>query len=284
MRLFDRGHREEARFVEFMQMTGMKIQEFDPATVDHLMYHPESDSYFKVTGELRKEHFGGGLVEELTPDTSNYSSHVLRAQHEFKVVLDAPKQFRFESVEGHVGGSLDGEAWNVPFLEEELGLPSDTTILTEFKTHGVASYEKLVAADSVRMVKPEHYTQMVLYMEHRRLPAALYAAVNKNTDDLYFEFISADPEHAAETMDKARRIVYAKTPPKRISRSPSHFTCKFCDHRDKCHFGAPLTKNCRSCEFSAPVAEGKWYCGKWNATIPVEVEAVGCDGWKQIND
>src|SRR3546814_7080313 len=59
--------------------------------------------------------------------------------------------------------------------------------------------------------KPEHYTQMQLYMRKMGLTVALYVAVCKNTDDLYMEIIYLNPEYADQYLDRGDMLVWRET-------------------------------------------------------------------------
>ncbi len=225
LRLFNRGHREEERFVTWLRSAGINVDSFD-----------------MKTGE----------------------------------------QWRISAVNGHFGGSLDGIAWNVPGLEQ-FGLNVNTKILTEFKTHGDKSFKKLIV-EGVKKAKPEHYSQMQCYMHKMGLPISLYLAINKNDDEIHAEFVKYDPIEAELMFGKAVHIIPMATPPRRISEDPSWFVCKFCDHKATCHLRAPMAVNCRTCIFSAPVADGKWHCKKWNDMIPLQTQKKGCEQYVQITN
>lgn len=278
LRLFNRGHEEEPRFIKWMRMIGIEFEDIDPDTVPSLWYHAESDSYVVAMPGEHQHH------NMQLDDVTDIKWHVMRAKEMFNVELPHGQQFYFKGCRGHFGGSLDGKAWNVPFVER-FGLSRDTKILVEFKTHGEKSFTKLLADKTVLVSKPEHHVQMVQYMEQKALPLALYCAVNKNTDALYFEFVLPNPGLALSSIAKADRIIFSERIPDRMfGASPYAFKCKFCDHRAACHFGAPLVKSCRTCVFSQPIDDGRWRCNKWNATIPKDKERAGCNAFKQITD
>lgn len=183
------------------------------------------------------------------------------------------KQYRISFAEGHAGGSGDGVAIGIP------DLAPGTPCLTEFKTHSDKSFANL-KAEGVRASKFEHYVQMQLYMRKMGLAVALYLAVNKNNDELYGEIVVLDTIIADRFIERGEKLVWLEQPPEKLNRSPGFFKCKFCDHRPVCHLGAKPDRNCRTCHYSAPCAEGKWTCAL-NGPISKERQYVGCEDYQK---
>lgn len=273
LRLFDRGHKEEFRFVEYLRQIGAEVHDYS----QRLMYHDGSDSYTCLDWGL-----DWGDAESYTwlecDDVSDSQMHIERATAR----RQGPTQWRISDVGGHFGGSLDAICYRIPGYEF-FGLTGKDPILAEFKTHGEKSFAKLIK-EGLEKAKPEHYSQMQTYMLKRGIKLAFYMAVNKNTDELRCYWVVADPQHGAGMISKARDVIHAPQPPKRISDNPTWFACRFCDHKDVCHMGEPLSKSCRSCAFSMPVDDGKWFCAKWNSEIPDDVQKDGCDAYSPIRE
>lgn len=197
LRLFNRGHLEEGRFVALILASGMQI--------------------------VQQDNNGG--------------------------------QYRISYLNGHFGSAIDGVIIGCPDMPQP-----ETPILTEMKTHNDASFKKLIK-DGVKESKNEHYVQMQQYMLYYGLPAALYLAVNKNTDEIWAELVPFDRENAEMYKDRGFVIALAKIPPRKISESKTAWDCKWCDHRQVCHNGQLPVVNCRTCEHSYPQDDGTWRCG-----------------------
>jgi hypothetical protein len=215
IRLFHRGHSEEARFIALLLMIGVKIYQQD-----------ENGKQYKIS------YFGG-----------------------------------------HYGGSGDGVGLNIPDLK-----PAQPCLL-EFKSHNDKSFKELLA-NGVRSSKFDHYVQMNQYMGGMNLPVALYGAVNKNTDELYFEIVVFDKENYEKHVDKAGAIIAMPQAPKGISDSPGWFECSWCEYKKICHLKELPAKNCRTCAYSSPLPNGTWNCSQGimgKTTITKEVQLVGCD-------
>lgn len=185
------------------------------------------------------------------------------------------KQFRISDHSGHFGGSLDAVIKGLPECPE-------LYVLGEFKTHGDKSFQK-VKEEGVRKAKFEHYVQMQVYMGKAGLTAALYLAVNKNDDELYAELLDFDQAIFDAFILRARGIIYAKVPPKKLNDSPSWYKCKFCDKRDVCHMGKAPERNCRTCEYAYPALDGMWHCGHGEGHDLDEGEQLrGCEHYSLI--
>lgn len=215
LRLFNRGHLEEARFIALLLSIGCKVYQQD----------------------------------------------------------ENGNQFRITHANGHFGGAGDGVAVGIPDLSPL------TAALTEFKTHNDASFKKLVA-DGVRATKFEHYVQMNVYMRKMQLPVGLYLAVNKNNDDLYGEIIHLDTDIADRFIDRGANLVATAHAPEKINKSPGFFVCKFCNHRDICHLQKLPERNCRTCQYAEPAAEGTWLCRFDGAILDKAAQIKGCESYE----
>lgn len=285
LRLFDRGHSEEFKNVALLRSQGIEIR----AYAMRLMYHSESDSYFTLDWDDAAAH-EPGAGDDVTAD----EWHVTRAEMQGVKLT----QWRISDVNGHFGGSTDGEAvapFDIPVLEFVPGrglvdttgevIPHGEKFLLEFKTHNTKSFVNLVG-EGVKAAKPIHWTQMQIYMHKRGYKFALYMAINKNDDDLHIEIVRYNPTEGPKLVEKAARVIYADKVPNRIGKHASWVDCKWCDFSKICHYGDQtlIDRNCRTCQFSQPVDGGEWRCNKWNAIIPVDAVLKGCDSHKVITD
>jgi hypothetical protein len=187
------------------------------------------------------------------------------------------KQFQISRFGGHYGGSGDGVAVGIP------DIPGGKACLLEFKTHTDKSFKKLMI-EGVACYKPEHYAQMICYMNDMGLEYGLYAAVNKNDDNLHMEIISANPMFAEKLSERAQAIIFSKIPPQKFYPSSGHFICKYCDHVDICHGEAEIARNCRSCYFSVPKIDGTWNCSNPEhlKILTTEDQLAGCEHYIKI--
>ena len=177
------------------------------------------------------------------------------------------RQWRVEAHDGHFGGSLDAVA--IGLLEAP-----KTWHVVEFKTHSAKSFREL-AAKGVALAKPQHFSQMQIYMHLTGITRAMYIAVCKDTDDLHIERVTADADVAMRLLEKARRLITAKRPPARISEDAQWWECRFCDHRAACHEGGAAVITCRSCLHSTPVEDG-WRCARFDNALDRAAQRNAC--------
>ncbi len=200
------------------------------------------------------------------------------------------KQYKFSRLNGHYGGSGDSISL-LPWFRTDDG----PRILVEKKTHKGKlfkalkdTYSKIKSenpdAVALKVSYPKHYSQMCGYGEAFKIRYGLYIAVNKDDDDIYFELVPLDWNHAIELENKAKDIITSKVLPDRISNDPSFYECQYCNFQHICHWGELVEKNCRSCKHATPIENAQWYCGRWNNVIPDDFIAKGCDEHLSVNE
>lgn len=212
LRLFQRGHLEEARFLAMFKAAGVQI-----------WYEDEN----------------GG-------------------------------QFRISDHGGHFGSAMDGFAQNIP------DLPEGSYCVLEMKTHNAKSFAKLVK-EGVRSSKLMHFVQMQVYMrKNNDIPYALYCAVCKDTDELYFEIVQLDTQFADTYIERGKVIIFSQEAMPKQSNTPAFFGCKFCDIKEICHGNKVPEINCRTCCHGDPLPDGGWMCVHHKTKLSKEDMMVGC--------
>ena len=266
-RLFNRGHREEARFIEWLEGIGFKIW-FE--NYEGFAHHPESDSYC-ILGPNEE---GDGLAELILPENPNFRAHIARAKADG---LSFP-QYRISDVMGHFGGSLDG----IAKLPPRYGI--EEPVLLEFKTSGTGAGFNKSCEDGMPVAKPQHFAQTSTYGSDPayRFRYCLYFIINKNDDSLHVELVKLDWNLGDNMRAKAEQIILSQEPPPRLSDNPTFHKCGYCAAKEICHKGAIPEKNCRSCKSASPVENGEWLCAVHNDVIPREFVPQGCPSYFPI--
>lgn len=181
---------------------------------------------------------------------------------------ETDQQFSVSACNGHFGGSLDGVAQGLPEAPK-------TPAVLEFKTHSHKSFTDLIER-KVRLSKPQHFDQMTVYMGLMDLDRALYMAVNKDTDDLYTEWVHFDKARFDQLLEKAERLIAATEPPPRISADPAHWQCKYCTFHAVCHGDKAAEANCRTCCHATPGEQSTWQCEMHSKTLSPAQQRAGC--------
>lgn len=274
-RLFNRGHREEERFIEWLEGIGFTVYAEDYES-NPLYYVAESEDYFLASEFNEQSELFQNLAVKITRDNKSFKQHIAIA----KLKGIKFKQYRISEVNGHFGGSLDG----IATAPERYGLKEP--LLLEFKTNGTgAGYTKLVNS-GIQLAKPVHFSQMSTYGTN---PAygfkyGLYLNTNKNDDDIHVEIVFLNEELGKQNIAKAEKIIFSETPPPKLSENPTFHKCQYCAAKDICHTGALVNRNCRSCKFSKPVENAEFYCTIHNGIIPRDYIMTTCDKYSSIND
>nr|DAJ39523.1 MAG TPA: Exonuclease [Caudoviricetes sp.] len=251
-RLFDRGHKEEDRFIDYLRGIGCKVYAFDPKW--RLLYLEVANKY-TVTE-----------IDNITPnmlavDVSDDLQHIKRAND---LGITYPVQWRVSASNGHSGGSLDGRG----FLPENYGLTEE--ILFEFKTHGDKSFKEL-KAKGMKLSKPVHYAQCCAYGYMMKLNYVCYVAVNKNDDALHLEIVPLNHKTGETLVMKADRIILSQEPPPRLHENPTFWLCKMCNYFPICHAKGEIDQNCRSCKHAEPAKDRLWVCNKHHQVLTEEI-------------
>ncbi len=191
------------------------------------------------------------------------------------------KQFEVVDINGHFKGHADGVAYGLPEAPK-------TWHLLEMKTSSTKEFKK-VKDGGVEKVKPQHFSQMQVYMHLLGLTRALYIVACKETDELYSERIPYQKNVAKGLLERARRIIQSPDIPERPYPRSDYYLCSWCPAKDLCWgegtHAVPINGlSCRQCCHATPVEDGQWRCEKGHATmepcadhlfLPGFVESVG---------
>lgn len=139
-------------------------------------------------------------------------------------------QFGFKAADGKLAGHCDGVIRGGPI---DLPYP----IIWENKGLNDKSWKE-TAKKGVKESKPVYYGQLQTYMAYLDVPnGSLFTALNRNTGEIYAEFVEFNPQDAQALSDRAARIIQTTDPEEmpRLSENPAFFKCCFCDYQKTCH-------------------------------------------------
>lgn len=146
--------------------------------------------------------------------------------------------FGFSVARGRVRGHVDGILANGP-AELDLRYPA----LWECKSMNDKHWRDCVKR-GVALAKPVYAAQIAIYQAYMEpaIPglsanAALFTAVNKDTQELYFERVPFDAALAQRMSDRAVRVLQATDASEllpRIAIDSTHYECKQCNWQERC--------------------------------------------------
>ena len=175
------------------------------------------------------------------------------------------RQWNYKDHGGHFGLSLDGIGKGFP--------ESDQPHTLEFKTMNDKSFRDTIKK-GVQQSKPIYWAQCQIGMLHAEIDRCYFIAVNKNTDEIYGERIKLKTTEAQGLAKKAGEVIFAASPPARMTDDPSFYLCRFCTYKDVCHGETLPEMNCRTCANSQAETNGGWTClGK---LIDENTQRLGC--------
>lgn len=260
-RLFDRGHKEEDRFIDYLRGIGCTVNPFDPS--------------YRLFVKNNSEFIVSKINTNVPVDYIDVSDDMKYIHAANEKGITYPVQWKVSASNGHSGGSLDGRG----YLPENYGLAEE--ILFEFKTHGDKSFKDL-KVKGMKLSKPVHYAQCCAYGYMMKLNYVCYVAVNKNDDALHLEIVPLNHKTGETLVMKADRIIMSQEPPPRLHENPTFWLCKMCNYFPICHAKAEIDRNCRSCKHAEAAKDKLWVCNKHKQILTDEIisKEYGC--WESI--
>ena len=187
------------------------------------------------TGQTLRIFEMGHVLEQMALQWLQNAGFVIDTHH-----LATGEVYGFSAAAGQLQGHVDGILRRVPGeLEGVIQVPA----IWECKSLNAKAWKHLVEK-GVKIAKPVYAVQIALYQAYleERVPGlsqnpALLTAVNKDTAELYHEFVPFDAGLAQTASDRAVIILRAtqagETLP-RITQDPDCFYCRFCNWQKTC--------------------------------------------------
>lgn len=172
-----------------------------------------------------------------------------------------------------VGGHPDGIIYGG--LKES----SQNVHIAEFKTSNDKAWQEL-SKKGLRIAKPDHYTQMQVYMLGTGIERGFYWNTNKNDDSVYTERTYLDRNHATRAVVRGQRIATSDVAPERLAHNPSWYECKMCKFYGLCYQHVQPEMSCRTCEHCVFTQEGKVVCSLSSKERTTSQQCKGCNQYK----
>ena len=167
----------------------------------------------------------GHIIEDIV------ANYFRKAGFDIKTHDKNGEQFGFSVADGQIQGHIDGVICDgpvdvkYPFLWENKS--SNNRKFNEFIRKGVA------------LTQPIYAAQLAIYQAYMDLTdnPALFTVYNKDTSDLYFEFVPFDRGLAQSISDKGANIIKATNANDmlpRVAVNSDFHTCRYCEFRKTC--------------------------------------------------
>lgn len=150
-------------------------------------------------------------------------------------------QFGFSVAGGRIQGHVDGILNDGPAELGESGMSYPA--IWEFKTMNDKSWRDTVK-QGVAKSKPVYAAQVAIYQAYMEASVpgvacnpALFTAINKDTQEIWFELLPFDGGLAQRMSDRGVRVITASAAGEVLPRhttTPTHMECKFCAWQDRC--------------------------------------------------
>lgn len=187
------------------------------------------------------------------------------------------EQIRVETFNGHCVSEVEGVGRHPKHF-------GGAWVLIEVKSMKRSRFNPVRSGKPLKDVEPQHYSQLIHYMDKLKLNFCAYFAYCRDDGDIFAHIIAADPIEAARLDDLVMSIGRSKIPLAKVSKNPTNHVCKQCDMLEPCQFAAAPPKTCRSCFHGCPseTDHGRWHCEKAGQSVPHEIVAVGCELYERI--
>jgi hypothetical protein len=150
-------------------------------------------------------------------------------------------QFGFSVAGGRIQGHVDGILNAGP--ADLGGFCMAYPAIWEFKTMNDKSWRD-TAKQGVAKSKPVYAAQVAIYQAYMEASVpgvinnpALFTAINKDTQEIWFELLPFDGGLAQRMSDRGVRVISATAAGEVLPRhttTPTHLECKFCAWQDRC--------------------------------------------------
>ena len=187
------------------------------------------------------------------------------------------KQIEVTDHNGHYLGHLDGEILGIKQSPKtwhvfEVKCVGDQAF-AKFQKFKRDYHEKNV----LKQWNETYYAQAQEYMMYRGMTRhymVVASAGGRMWDSIRTDFDKGAAEYYS---DRARQIIDdPNIVPDRISENASFYQCNWCEFSNVCHDGDPPPRNCRTCIYSDPVADGDWRCGYHRVILSTDEQRTGC--------
>ena len=188
-----------------------------------------------------QERVGAVIDEALARERASQTPRRYLGASRLGVACERALQYEYAQAPVDSGRELPGRVLRVfegP-AELELACPA----LWECKTMNDKSWRETVK-QGVAAARPIYAAQLAVYQAYMEgtVPGiasnpALFTAINKDSEEIWFELVPFDGGLALRMSDRAVRVISATEAGELLPRhatTPTHFECKSCPWQDRC--------------------------------------------------
>lgn len=167
----------------------------------------------------------GHIVEEIM------AGYLTKAGFDIKTHDKKGEQFGFSVAEGKIKGHIDGVVCSGP-----VAMPYP--FLWENKSANNKKFNEFVRK-GVEKANPAYAGQIAVYQAYMDLTEnpALFTVYNKDTSDIYYEFVPFNKILAQRMSDNGVEIIQATDANEllpRVAANSDFYSCKFCEYHNTC--------------------------------------------------
>jgi hypothetical protein len=193
------------------------------------------------------------------------------------LVGDDGHQFGVSACGGHMRGHLDGVITGL------LQSPK-TAHVWEHKQVNPDKFKALQKAitdkgekDALEHWDGVYFGQAQAYMLHAELKRHYLTVSTPGGRETLSVRTEYQPAKAKALVVRAEAVIFAESPPARISEDAAFYLCKWCSFHSLCHGTDAPAVSCRTCAHVTPERDGSWTCAKNDCdVIPLEFQRTGC--------
>lgn len=149
----------------------------------------------------------------------------------FRLAFTEDHQFEASTANGAIKGHIDGYCDDGPHCPSLL-----YPFIWENKALG-SRWWKLIVKNGLQQAEPKYYGQCQLYIAYFEMQNALFSAVNKDTEEVYWEVVKLDLAEAQRFSDRGVAVINALgigVPPERLCPNATFMQAKWCSFVDYC--------------------------------------------------
>jgi hypothetical protein len=189
--------------------------------------------YYNAEKAPRKEHKGSRLRIFETGHTfeAMVARWLIQAGFDLRTKNGKGDPIGMATASGNIQGHVDGYLLTGPAVPTLMypGIWENKALANK--------YWKPIVKNGLRIAEPRYYGQVQTYMGYFETANCLFSAINKDTEEIYWEIIRFYLSEAQRFSDRGVAVIqalHAGVPPDRICPNMTFFEARMCDFAEFC--------------------------------------------------